>query len=161
MQTSIDRYLAVGVAADHQQRTPVAPVIAALCSLMQRVHGEREVVFACDAEAVGVFAGAREDLEEMLGNLLDNAGKWAAQRVEVTVARSGSSLTIDVNDDGKGLPEDDLERVLGRGVRLDERTAGSGLGLAIVADIAESYGGSLVLRNGTPGLQAMLTLPAG
>jgi signal transduction histidine kinase len=153
--------LAVGVAADHQQRTPVAPVVAALCRLMQRVHGEREVVFDCDADGVGVFAGAREDLEEMLGNLLDNAGKWAARRVEVKVAQAGNHIQIEVNDDGSGLPEDDLERVLGRGVRLDERAAGSGLGLAIVADIAESYGGGLALRNRTPGLQATLTLPAG
>ncbi|MGY8562292.1 ATP-binding protein [Paracidovorax citrulli] len=161
MQASIDRYLAAGMAADHQQRTPVAPVLGALCGLMQRVHGERSVVFACDADAAGVFAGAREDLEEMLGNLLDNAGKWAAQRVEVKVTQAGSRLRIEVSDDGSGLPEADLERVLGRGVRLDQRAPGSGLGLAIVADIAESYGGSLVLRNGAPGLQAMLTLPAG
>ncbi len=161
MQASIDRYLAAGMAADHQQRTPVAPVLGALCGLMQRVHGERSVVFACDADAAGVFAGAREDLEEMLGNLLDNAGKWAAQRVEVKVTQAGSRLRIEVSDDGSGLPEADLERVLGRGVRLDQRAPGSGLGLAIVADIGESYGGSLVLRNGAPGLQAMLTLPAG
>ena len=161
MQASIDRYLAVGVAADHQQRTPVAPVVAALCGLMQRVHGERGLVFACDTDAAGVFAGAREDLEEMLGNLLDNAGKWAARRVEVKISRAGSSLQIQVNDDGSGLPEADLERVLGRGVRLDQRAPGSGLGLAIVADIAESYGGSLVLRNGVPGLVAELNLPAG
>ncbi|MFI8693179.1 MULTISPECIES: ATP-binding protein [Gammaproteobacteria] len=161
MQASIDRYLAVGVAADHQQRTPVAPVVAALCGLMQRVHGERDVAFACDAQAAGVFAGAREDLEEMLGNLLDNAGKWAARRVEVKVTQAGSRLHIAVSDDGNGLPDADLERVLGRGVRLDQRAPGSGLGLAIVADIAESYGGGLVLRNGAPGLQAMLTLPLG
>lgn len=161
MQASIDRYLAVGVAADHQQRTPVAPVVAALCGLMQRVHGERGVAFSCDPDVSGVFAGAREDLEEMLGNLLDNAGKWAAQRVEVRLAHAGQHLRIDVNDDGSGLPEDDLVRVLGRGVRLDQRAPGSGLGLAIVADIAESYGGALVLRNGATGLQATLTLPAG
>jgi signal transduction histidine kinase len=161
MQASIDRYLAVGVAADHQQRTPVAPVVAALCGLMQRVHGERDLAFACDSSAAGVFAGAREDLEEMLGNLLDNAGKWAARRVEVTVTQAGSSIRIEVNDDGSGLPEGDLERVLGRGVRLDQRAPGSGLGLAIVADIAESYGGGLRLRNGSRGLQATLTLPAG
>jgi signal transduction histidine kinase len=161
MQASIDRYLAVGVAADHQQRTPVGPVVAALCGLMQRVHNERDLVFACDPHAQGLFAGAREDLEEMLGNLLDNAGKWAAHRVEVKVAHIGNRMRIEVNDDGSGLPEDDLERALGRGVRLDERAPGSGLGLAIVADIAESYGGTLVLRNGAPGLQATLTLPAG
>ncbi|WP_367347233.1 ATP-binding protein [Stenotrophomonas bentonitica] len=161
MQASIDRYLALGVAADHQQRTPVAPVVSALCGLMQRVHDERSVAFVCDADAPGVFAGAREDLEEMLGNLLDNAGKWAAQRVEVGVALADKRLRITVSDDGDGLPEEDLARVLGRGVRLDQRAPGSGLGLAIVADIAESYGGGLVLRNGTRGLVAELVLPAG
>ncbi len=161
MQASIDRYLAVGVAADHQQRTPVGPVLDALCRLMQRVHGDRDVRFACDANAQGLFAGAREDLEEMLGNLLDNAGKWAAHSVEVKVRHEGNRMRFEVRDDGAGLPEGDLERVLGRGVRLDERASGSGLGLAIVADIAESYGGRLTLRNGAPGLVATLVLPAG
>ncbi len=66
-----------------------------------------------------------------------------------------------MTDDGPGLPPEQLERVLERGVRLDERAAGSGLGLSIVADIAESYGGTLVLANATPGLSATLTLPAG
>ncbi|WP_313217207.1 HAMP domain-containing sensor histidine kinase [Stenotrophomonas sp.] len=161
MQASIERYLAAGIGADSQQRTPVAPVLASLCGLMQRVHVGREVSFHYDPDAQGLFAGAREDLEEMLGNLLDNAGKWAAHRVEVTVAHIGNRMRIDVNDDGSGLPEDDLARALGRGVRLDERMPGSGLGLAIVADIAESYGGTLALRNGHPGLRATLTLPAG
>lgn len=161
MQASIDRYLAVGVAADHQQRTPVGPVLDALCRLMQRVHGDRDVRFACDANAQGLFAGAREDLEEMLGNLLDNAGKWAAHSVEVKVRHEGNRMRFEVRDDGAGLPEEDLERVLGRGVRLDERASGSGLGLAIVADIAESYGGTLTLRNAAPGLVATLVLPAG
>lgn len=161
MQASIDRYLAVGVAADHQQRTPAGPVLDALCRLMQRVHGDRDVRFVCDANAQGLFAGAREDLEEMLGNLLDNAGKWAAHSVEVKVRHEGNRMRFEVRDDGAGLPEEDLERVLGRGVRLDERASGSGLGLAIVADIAESYGGTLTLRNGAPGLVATLVLPAG
>lgn len=161
MQASIDRYLAVGVAADHQQRTPVGPVVDALCRLMQRVHGERDVRFACDANAQGLFAGAREDLEEMLGNLLDNAGKWAAHNVQVKVRHEGNRMRFEVRDDGAGLPEEQLEHVLGRGVRLDERAPGSGLGLAIVADIAESYGGTLTLRNDAPGLVATLVLPAG
>jgi signal transduction histidine kinase len=161
MQASIDRYLAVGAAADHQQRTAVGPVVAALCTLMGRVHGDREVRFQCDANAQGLFAGAREDLEEMLGNLLDNAGKWAAHTVEVKVAHVGDRMRIEVRDDGAGLPAQDLEYVLGRGVRLDERTPGSGLGLAIVAEIAESYGGMLALANAEPGLRATLVLPAG
>ncbi len=161
MQASIDRYLAAGLGADSQQRTPVAPVVSALCGLMQRVHAARELRFTCDNNDASVFAGAREDLEEMLGNLLDNAGKWAAQAVRVEVAPLQGQLRITVSDDGPGLPAEQLERVLERGVRLDERASGSGLGLAIVADIAESYGGALVLANGAPGLRATLTLPAG
>jgi len=161
MQASIDRYLAAGLGADSQQRTPLAPVVSALCGLMQRVHAARELRFTCDNNDASVFAGAREDLEEMLGNLLDNAGKWAAQAVRVEVAALEGQLRITVRDDGPGLPAEQLERVLERGVRLDERASGSGLGLAIVADIAESYGGTLVLANGAPGLRATVTLPAG
>jgi len=161
MQASIDRYLAAGLGADSQQRTPLAPVVSALCGLMQRVHAARELRFTCDNNDASVFAGAREDLEEMLGNLLDNAGKWAAQAVRVEVAALEGQLRITVSDDGPGLPAEQLERVLERGVRLDERASGSGLGLAIVADIAESYGGTLVLANGAPGLRATVTLPAG
>lgn len=161
MQASIDRYLAAGLGADSQQRTPLAPVVSALCGLMQRVHAARELRFTYDNNDASVFAGAREDLEEMLGNLLDNAGKWAAQAVRVEVAALEGQLRITVSDDGPGLPAEQLERVLERGVRLDERASGSGLGLAIVADIAESYGGTLVLANGAPGLRATLTLPAG
>lgn len=161
MQASIDRYLAAGLGADSQQRTPVAPVVSALCGLMQRVHAARGLRFTCDSDTTAVFAGAREDLEEMLGNLLDNAGKWASHAVRVEVALRESQLHITVSDDGPGLPVEQLQRVLERGVRLDERAAGSGLGLSIVADIAESYGGTLVLANGASGLQATVTLPAG
>jgi signal transduction histidine kinase len=161
MQASIERYLAAGIGADSQQRTAVAPVIDALCTLMQRVHNERGLVFAQDPDAQGLFAGAREDLEEMLGNLLDNAGKWAAHRVSIRVRHIDATLRIEVQDDGPGLPDADLQRVLERGVRLDQRAAGSGLGLAIVADIAESHGGTLVLANAEPGLRATLRLPAG
>ncbi len=161
MQASIERYLAAGIGADSQQRTVVAPVMAALCRLMQRVHNERGLVFEQDPDAQGLFAGAREDLEEMLGNLLGNAGKWAAHTVQIRVRHEGNQLHIRVQDDGPGLPDTELQRVLERGVRLDQRASGSGLGLAIVADIAESYGGTLVLANTHPGLRATLTLPAG
>lgn len=161
MQASIERYLAAGIGADSQQRTVVAPVMGALCSLMQRVHNERGLVFEQDPDAQGLFAGAREDLEEMLGNLLDNAGKWAAHTVRVSVRHVGSELHIRVEDDGPGLPDAELQHVLERGVRLDQRASSNGLGLAIVADIAESYGGTLVLANTHPGLRATLTLPAG
>jgi signal transduction histidine kinase len=161
MRASVDRHLGRGIAADSRSRTPVLPVVDAMLGMMQRVHRDRGIVFEREPGVEAVFAGGREDLEEMLGNLLDNAGKWAASRVRVRTTPSRDRLVIEVIDDGPGLPPDALQEVTQRGVRLDERTAGSGLGLAIVQDIAEGYGGQVVLNAGTPGLTAVLELPAG
>lgn len=161
MRASVDRHLGRGVAVDPRGRTPVGPVLDALIGLMQRVHHDRGVVFERVPGADAVFAGSREDLEEMLGNLLDNAGKWADAKVRIGVATGLGRLQIDVRDDGPGLPADALHEVTARGVRLDERTPGSGLGLAIVQDIAEGYGGRLTLASDAPGLVAVLDLPAG
>ena len=162
MQASIDRYLAAGLAADHRQRSEVLPVVTALCRLMERVHGERALQFRAEGIAPTLrFAGASADLEEMLGNLLDNAGRWARQQVSVEAVEDDGQLRIDVRDDGPGLAEDALAQVVQRGVRLDEREGSSGLGLAIVGDIAASYGGRLVLENAAPGLRATLWLPLG
>ncbi|AWB80308.1 HAMP domain-containing histidine kinase [Stenotrophomonas maltophilia] len=160
MQASVDRYLAAGLAADHRQRTDVAAVAQAMCRLMARVHGERGIAFtAAGIDPALQFAGASADLEEMLGNLLDNAGRWAQQQVTVEAETSEGQLRIEVRDDGPGLAADALERVTQRGVRLDEREGSSGLGLAIVGDIAASYGGRLQLENAQPGLRATLWLP--
>jgi signal transduction histidine kinase len=161
MRASVDRHLGRGVAADPRGRTPVGPVVDALVGLMQRVHRDRGVVFESVPGPEAVFAGSREDLEEMLGNLLDNAGKWARGTVRVGVSAGAGRLRIEVRDDGPGLPTGALEEVTGRGVRLDERTPGSGLGLAIVQDIAGGYGGRLTLASGAPGLVSALDLPAG
>jgi signal transduction histidine kinase len=97
----------------------------------------------------------------MIGNLLDNACKWAASRVTVTAVSQGSSVIVHVDDDGAGLGASMRERVLHRGVRADEAAPGSGLGLAIVRDLAAAYAGSIV-PDGSPagGLRATLTLPA-
>jgi signal transduction histidine kinase len=97
----------------------------------------------------------------MLGNLLDNAGKWAQRDVTVTARADEGQLRIDVRDDGPGLAAEALAQVTQRGVRLDERESSSGLGLAIVGDIAASYGGRLALENAQPGLRATLWLPVG
>ena len=97
----------------------------------------------------------------MLGNLLDNACKWARSRVGVASTLDGASVVIAVDDDGPGLDPSMRERVLQRGVRADEAAPGSGLGLAIVRDLAELYGGSIALdRSPLGGLRAELTLPA-
>lgn len=162
MQASITRYLASGLVSDHRQRTPVAVVVQSLLPLMRRVHDGRGITFQADAIAPqAMFAGERSDLEEMLGNLLDNAGKWAHQQVQLQVALENGQVVIDIDDDGPGLPESALQSVIQRGVRLDQRTSSSGLGLAIVDELARSYDGTLELNRRRPtGLRARLVLPA-
>jgi signal transduction histidine kinase len=96
----------------------------------------------------------------MLGNLLDNACKWARARIVIKSAAAGNVMRIAVDDDGPGLPVDMREKVLQRGVRADEQASGSGLGLAIVRDLAEVYTGSVELTaSPLGGLRAVLTLP--
>ena len=103
----------------------------------------------------------REDLDEMIGNLLDNACKWGRTRVALEAHRTGTALEVIVDDDGSGLPIEMREAVLLRGVRADEAAPGSGLGLAIVRDLAEVYGGSISLEaSPLGGLRARLRLPA-
>ncbi|AWH55057.1 sensor histidine kinase [Stenotrophomonas sp. ESTM1D_MKCIP4_1] len=159
MRASIDRYLAAGLAVDHRQSSEVAPAAEALCRLMTRVHGSRRIRFQMDVPRGIAFAGAVTDLEEMLGNLLDNAGKWARSEVRLRALAQNGRLHIEIRDDGPGLDNTKLDSVLQRGVRLDERVEGSGLGLAIAAEIAASHGGSLRLSNENPGLRARLELP--
>jgi signal transduction histidine kinase len=103
----------------------------------------------------------REDLDEMLGNLLDNACRFARRDVVISSSRRDSVLDVAVEDDGPGLDASMRSAVLQRGVRADEATPGSGLGLAIVRDLADLYGGSIVLEAARPeGLVARLTLPS-
>lgn len=160
MQSAVDRQTQGALAADPRERTSLADVVTSILAVMVRVHAPRAVTFQSEVADAFVFAGSRDDLEEMLGNLLDNAGKWATCGVHVSASRHGEMLQIDVIDDGPGLPADQLEMVQGRGVRLDTSVPGSGIGLAIVRQIAESYGGRLQLKN-DHGLTATLTLPIG
>ncbi|KAF1697242.1 ATP-binding protein [Pseudoxanthomonas jiangsuensis] len=161
MHASIERYLAVGATADMHQRTKVHQVAMALSALMRSAYRDRQLVISVHGSETAVFAGAKEDLEEILGNLMDNACKWAASTINVAVTQSEGRVVIDVADDGPGLPTEKLEHVLGRGVRLDEREPGNGLGLAIVEDIAGNYGGTVTLTNRQSGLCARLDLPSG
>ena len=102
----------------------------------------------------------REDLDEMLGNLLDNACKWARSRVTLSSSPDGGGIAVVVDDDGPGIDPALHDAVLQRGVRADEAAPGSGLGLAIVRDLAEVYGGSIALdRSPMGGLRARLHLP--
>ncbi|MGD0850807.1 ATP-binding protein [Bradyrhizobium sp.] len=145
--------------------TEVAPAIEALRRTMEKIHRSRGIVIEVDANAQAKFRGERQDLEEMAGNLVDNACKWAASRVfiEVLVERpvgAGPMLRIIVDDDGRGLSAAERAQVSRRGQRLDESKPGSGLGLSIVIDLAALYGGSLILGSAPiGGLRAELVLP--
>jgi signal transduction histidine kinase len=148
--------------------TEVGPVVDALRRTMEKIHRGRSVVIEASAGSKARFRGERQDLEEMVGNLVDNACKWAASRVFIEVlveppAKSSATpmLRIIVDDDGRGLSEQERAQVSRRGQRLDESKPGSGLGLSIVIDLAALYGGSLTLgRAPIGGLRAELLLPA-
>ena len=151
--------------------TDVAPVVGALARTMEKIHRDRAIVIEVKTGDALVseparFRGERADLEEMLGNLVDNACKWAASRVVIEVLRERAGdrqvVHILVDDDGPGLTAVEREQVARRGRRLDETKPGSGLGLSIVVELAGLYGGDLKLGAAPAGgLRAALTLPAG
>jgi len=148
--------------------TEVEPVLAALARTLERIHLDKGIKIALEIPRGTKFRGEKQDLEEMAGNLLDNACKWAAGRVSVAVGPSMDAppdgrLWIDVvvGDDGPGLPPDKLKEPPVRGQRLDETKPGSGLGLSIVAETAAMYGGGIRLdRAKLGGLAVKLRLPA-
>jgi len=147
--------------------TEVAPAIEALRRIMEKIHRDRDIAVEVKADPSAKFRGERQDLEEMVGNLVDNACKWAASQVLIEVAveppaeaGTGPRLRIIVDDDGRGLSAAERAQVSRRGQRLDESKPGSGLGLSIVVDLAALYGGSLVLGDAPiGGLRAELVLP--
>jgi signal transduction histidine kinase len=142
-------------------RCSVRESVEGLTRTLQRLHAERGVSIDLRVPPELSVRGQREDLDEMLGNLLDNACRWARTRVELAAAGHDASIVITVDDDGPGLDPRLYAQVLQRGVRADEAAPGSGLGLAIVRELAELYGGSISLdRAPLGGLRARLTLPA-
>jgi len=153
----------IGAAAE------VEPPLAGLVRTFEKIYRDRGVLFDLQCAAGLRFRGERQDLEEMVGNLIDNSGKWASGRVAVSAAplvdeTNGSAvpgfLSIIVEDDGIGLPTEKRNDALARGKRLDETKPGSGLGLSIVADLAKIYGGGLTLEESDMGgLKAVLQLP--
>ena len=165
MRRQVDFYLARGRAAGAMDalgvRTDVAPVLAALANALVRIHADRHLDLSLDCPKTLAFRGERQDLEEMAGNLMDNACKWARTKVRVTAKVEQGRLSLSVEDDGPGLTPTDRARVLQRGERLDENVPGTGLGLSIVRDIAKLYGGELgFAESPAHGLSATLTLPA-
>jgi len=147
----------------------IPPVVTALARSMEKLHREREIAIDVDVPEHAHFHGEQQDLEEMVGNLVDNGCKWARSRVAIEVladqlAGEGEKarVRIIVDDDGPGLSPSQREQVALRGQRLDETKPGSGLGLSIVVELARLYGGVLTLGTAPiGGLRAELALPGG
>jgi signal transduction histidine kinase len=157
----------------------VPPVVTALARTMEKLHRDRDIAIDVDVPAQASFRGEQQDLEEMVGNLVDNACKWAQSRVAIEViadraaralsdrdlngdSAAKSRVRIIVDDDGPGLSPAEREQVALRGQRLDETKPGSGLGLSIVVELAKLYGGGLTLGTAPiGGLRTELALPGG
>jgi signal transduction histidine kinase len=164
MRRQIDYHLAQARAATPGNvpgaRCPVLPSVEALTRTLRRIYVAKALIISVNVSPEHVVRGQREDLEEMLGNLLDNACKWAKSTVGIQSARENGAIVLTVDDDGAGLPPSMRDRVLQRGVRADEASPGSGLGLAIVRDLAELYEGTVSLEDSPlGGLRARLRLP--
>ncbi|MGE0847618.1 MAG: ATP-binding protein [Flavobacteriaceae bacterium] len=162
----LERARMVAIAATPGLAVEVEPVIAGIVRTMQRIHSGRGLEFEVAIPAGLRFRGDARDLEEMTGNLIDNACKWAGSRVAVTgrLERAGANgqIRLAIEDDGPGLSENSRKAAVKRGQRLDESTPGSGLGLSIVTDLADAYGGKLRLdRSALGGLKSVLKLPGG
>ncbi len=144
-------------------RTPVNPVLERMVRVISKLN--QDITVSCqlpDGEII--FSGEAEDLEEIVGNLMENAGKWAKSAIQVTGGvdndQTRPAFFIRIEDDGPGVPEDKYAEALKRGIRLDEATPGTGLGLSIVTDMTEEYGGAIALsRSRLGGLAVTVHLP--
>ncbi len=164
MQTNVEHYLKRARMAARAEaigaRTEIAPVIQSLARLLNRLFDAKGIEVTVEAPAGSVFRGEKQDLEEMVGNLMENACKWARSEVQVRVTDTPRELIIAVEDDGKGLTSEERAEALKRGVRLDESTPGTGLGLSIVKELAELHKGELKLGQAAlGGLRAELRFP--
>ncbi len=158
---SLARQRASHVAPDLAVQSDVAATVARLSRLFRRLAEQAGKRFEAGPVPAMTLPVDRQDLEEMLGNLLDNSVKWSRDRIALTCTAEDGMLRLRVADDGPGIPEAARRAVLQSGVRLDTAAPGTGLGLAIVADLAQAYGGSLELRASPAlgGLEAELALP--
>ncbi|MCC2108759.1 MAG: sensor histidine kinase [Hyphomicrobiales bacterium] len=161
----LDRARAVARAGAIGAATDVGPALEALARTFRKIYREREIVVPAAMPDMR-FLGERQDFDDLVGNLLDNACKWAAAKVELSLglepaAAGRSRLVVTIDDDGPGLEPDMRAEAIRRGRRLDESKPGSGLGLSIVADLSGAYGGALALEESPlGGLRAVLRLPA-
>ncbi|MES2833432.1 MAG: ATP-binding protein [Pseudomonadota bacterium] len=166
MKGQVDHHLRRARAAARAQmlgeRTPIGEVLDEMAVMLERVFEEKGVEIDWRAPDELAFRGERQDLQEILGNLMENACKWCVRRVRISAGPTHlGQMVVVVEDDGPGVPEDQRETMLQRGARLDESAPGSGLGLAIVDDLTKAYGGRFTLAaSEMGGLKAMLELPS-
>lgn len=163
MRRQVDHHLAraraIGRRSSVHARAPVWASLEAVERAVSRLYENVTVDLAGDRKAV--VRVERQDLDEMLGNLIENAAKYGGGRVFVTVHATRHGVEIEVEDDGRGIPAEERQSIFDRGARLDTGKPGTGLGLAIVRDVAQIYGGSIVLEESEDlgGLLARLRLP--
>ena len=165
MRRQVDHHLAraraIGRRSSAQARAPVWPSLEAVERAVSRLYDNVTIDLAGEKKAI--VRVERQDLDEMLGNLIENAAKYGGGRVFVTVSKAESAgiVEIEVEDDGRGIPEEERVSIFDRGARLDTDKPGTGLGLAIVRDVAQIYGGTVVLEESEDlgGLLARLKLP--
>jgi signal transduction histidine kinase len=163
MRRQVDHHLAraraIGRRSSAQARAEVWPSLEAVERAVSKIH--ENVTIDLDGDRTAAVRVERQDLDEMLGNLIENAAKYGGGRVFVTVRTTAECVEIDVEDDGKGIPEAERGSIFARGARLDTGKPGTGLGLAIVRDVAEIYAGSIALEESEDlgGLLAKLKLP--
>jgi len=145
----------------NREQTPIEPVLDELARTLERIFREQRVSVDWRCPSDLAFQGERQDLLEIVGNVMENACKWSSGRVRAEAqAIDGEKLRIIIEDDGPGIPADRRADVLKRGGRLDEKTPGSGLGLSIVDELARAYGGDLTLGDSAMGgLKVEITLP--
>ncbi|MBX4336102.1 ATP-binding protein [Bartonella raoultii] len=168
MQSQIDHYLQrARIAAQSDSiiyHTSVRKVVDRLVRVIEKLNPEKQFQFVMEADDI-IFAGEKEDLEEIVGNLIENAAQWSRTKILISChleenIKETECFSILVEDDGSGLKEDKVEEALKRGRRFDESKPGTGLGLAIVSDMVNEYNGDLFLsRSDLGGLYAKVLLP--
>jgi len=166
MRRHVDHQLAraraIGRRGASTARTPVWPSLQAILRTVSQIHRTREITIDLAGDKTRVFRGEQQDLEEMVGNLVDNAALHGGGRVFITLGGDAETVEILIEDDGRGIPAEARARLFARGERLDTDKPGTGLGLAIARDVAEIYGGSISLEESEDlgGLLVRLSLPA-
>ena len=156
-----DRQLqAARLGVERMMSADVGELARKLIQVLKSAHADREIEWQLDVSGDVRVDADPADLAEALGNVLDNASKWARSKIAVTVARDGGDVTVRTADDGPGIPPEELTSVVARGTRSESANGGSGLGLAITADIATAYGATLELdRADIGGLEVTLRFP--